>query len=412
VAELLLAFVALWPICTAALWIAGGLLYWLFDQRKLQVPEGGWPGVTVLIPAYNEEAVIANSVTAALAADYPELEVLVLDDGSPDETSAAALAAAGDDPRCEVIRDDVNRGKADRLNDGFRRARHELVVVTDADTHMHPQAIKRLVARMLASPIVAAVGGAPRVTNRRTFLAAMQIIEAASIIGLIRRTQALTGRVGVIAGVLALFRRDRVLAVGGFDPRMATEDIDVTWKLLLAGWQTTYAPRALVGMEVPTTLRGLWAQRKRWARGQGEVIHVHLRQVLRWRNRRMWLLAVEGLASLLWVTLLAVALVLALVEGLIPGASTVFGLALGWGIAIAVVAMVQAIFALILEFNSDPRGLRALLLNPLYPLWFWTVSALAALRCEVLALLRGPAEARVVWDIPREGVGQAGDGSR
>jgi biofilm PGA synthesis N-glycosyltransferase PgaC len=189
VARLLLAFVALWPICTAAVWIAGGLLYRLFDQRKRHVPEGGWPGVTVLIPAYNEEAVIANSVRAALAADYPELEVLVLDDGSRDETSAAALGAAGGDPRCEVIRDDVNRGKADRLNDGFRRAQYELVVVTDADTHMHPQAIKRLVARMLASPIVAAVGGAPRVTNRRTFLAAMQIIEAASIIGLIRRTR-------------------------------------------------------------------------------------------------------------------------------------------------------------------------------------------------------------------------------
>jgi hypothetical protein len=74
--------------------------------------------------------------------------------------------------------------------------------------------------------------------------------------------------------------------------------------------------------------------------------------------------------------------------------------------------MVQAIFALILEFNSDPRGIRALLLNPLYPLWFWTISALAALRSEVLALLRGPAEARVVWNIPREGVSQAGDGSR
>ena len=150
-----------------------------------------------------------------------------------------------------MIRDPVNRGKADRLNVGFQQARHELVAVMDADTHMHPQALKMLVARMCRSPLLAAVAGAPHVTNRGRFLLAMQILEAASIIGLIRRTQSLTGRVGVVAGVLGLFRRDRVLAVGGYDPRMATEDIDLTWKLLLAGWQTAYEPRALVGMQVP-----------------------------------------------------------------------------------------------------------------------------------------------------------------
>lgn len=404
-ASLLLAFVALYPVCTAALWMAGGLLFRLLDQPTPRAaPEGGWPGVTVLIPAYNEEAVIATSVTAALRADYPELEVLVLDDGSLDGTEAAARAAAGGDPRCEVIRDTVNRGKGDRLNHGFLRARHELVVVTDADTHMHPQALKLLVTRMLGSPVLAAVAGAPHVTNRRTFLAAMQVLEAASIIGLIRRTQSLTGRVGVVAGVLGLFRRDRVLAVGGYDPRMATEDIDLSWKLLLAGWQTAFEPRALVGMEVPTTLRALWAQRRRWARGQGEVMHAHFDEVWRWRNRRMWLLTVEGLASLAWVVLLAASFVVTIVTGLLPGLEDVSGFGLAWGIAISVVAAVQAFVALGLEYSSDPRGLRAVLLGPLFPLWFWIVSALAALRSQVPALLRGPEERRVVWDIPREHV--------
>ena len=236
VAEVLLAVVALYPVCTAALWMAGGLLFRLLDETgSAQEPEGGWPGVSVLIPAYNEEAVVATSVNAALAADYPVLEVLVLDDGSTDRTEAAALEAAGADERCRVIRDPVNRGKADRLNAGLLEARHELVAVVDADTHVHPEALKLLVARMYRSPMVAAVAGAPHVTNRGRLLLAMQMLEAASIIGLIRRTQSLTGRVGVVAGVLGLFRRDRVLAVGGYDPRMATEDIDLTWKLLLAG---------------------------------------------------------------------------------------------------------------------------------------------------------------------------------
>ena len=251
-AEFLLAFVALWPVCTAALWVAGGILFRVLEESgAAEAPEGGWPGVTLLIPGYNEEAVIATTVSAALASDYPTLEVLVLDDGSTDATTAVALEASAGDPRCRVIRDPVNRGKADRLNLGFEQARHQLVAVTDADTHIHPQALKLLVARLSRSSLVAAVAGAPHVTNRGRFLPAMQVLEAASIIGLIRRTQALTGRVGVVAGVLGLFRRDRVLAVGGYDPRMATEDIDLTWKLLLAGWETAYEPRALVGMQVP-----------------------------------------------------------------------------------------------------------------------------------------------------------------
>ncbi|MGE5407780.1 MAG: glycosyltransferase family 2 protein [Syntrophothermus sp.] len=244
-ALLLLAFVALYPIVTGAVWIAGGLMFRLFDERNEgEAPAGGWPGITVLIPAFNEESVIANSVRAALAVDYPELEVLVLDDGSSDATVATATAAGAGDPRLEVVRDPVNRGKADRLNLGFRRARHEYVVVTDADSHLHRHALKLLVSRMVRSPRLGAVAGSPHVTNRRNLIAGLQILEAASIIGLIRRTQALVGRVGIVAGVLGLFRRDAVLAVGGYDRRMATEDIDLSWRLLLAGWHTSFEPAA------------------------------------------------------------------------------------------------------------------------------------------------------------------------
>ncbi len=219
-AEIMLAFVGLYPIVTAALWMAGGLLHRMKDEVKdVSEPEGGWPGVSLLIPAYNEAAVIATSVAAARSADYPNLEILVLDDGSTDGTEAAALEATGGDPRCRVVRDPVNRGKADRLNAGLREARHPYVTVVDADAHVHPQALKFLSARLTRTPIVAAVAGSPHVTNRGRVIQAMQVLETASIIGLIRRTQSLTGRVGVVAGVLGMFRRDRVLAVGGYEPR-------------------------------------------------------------------------------------------------------------------------------------------------------------------------------------------------
>ena len=364
--------------------------------------------MSVLVPAYNEEDVVGVCVTSALAVDYPELEILVLDDGSTDGTRSAALEAAGGDTRCRVVSDRVNRGKADRLNAGLAEARHELVAMIDADTHLHPQALKLLVARLCRTPLAAAVAGAPHVTNRGRLLLAMQVLEVAAVIGLIRRTQSLTGRVGVVAGVLGLYRRDRVLAVGGFDPRMATEDIDLTWKLLLAGWETLYEPRALVGMQVPSSLGALWAQRKRWARGQGEVLHEHLREVARLRNHRMWLLSFEALASLLWITALAASLVFAALGAAIGG-DDLFGFAFSWGIAIAMVATAQLIVALTLERGYDPTSARAFLVAAVYPLAYWLIGAAAALRSEIVALLRGPRSRRVVWDIPRapvEGEGQ------
>ncbi|MCX0245043.1 glycosyltransferase family 2 protein [Streptomyces drozdowiczii] len=110
---------------------------------------------------------------------------------------------------------------------------------------------------MLRSPRYAAIAGSPRVTNRRGLITVMQMLETASLIGLMRRTHALAGRVGTVAGVLGLFRRDAVLAVGGYDATMATEDIELTWRLLQAGHLTGFAPNALVGMQVPQNLRTL-----------------------------------------------------------------------------------------------------------------------------------------------------------
>jgi biofilm PGA synthesis N-glycosyltransferase PgaC len=403
VAVSLIMFVALYPVVTAAVWVAGGLLFRMLDEANdAEMPPGGWPAVSVLIPAYNEEPVIATCVRAALALDYPELEVLVLDDGSSDGTVDAAEAAGAGDPRLQVVPDPVNRGKADRLNLGLQRARNEYVLVSDADTHLQTLALKLLMSRMMRSPRIAAVAGSPHVTNRGSLLAALQILEAASIIGLIRRTQALIGRVGVVAGVLGLFRRDALLAVGGYDDRSATEDIDLSWRLLLAGWHTAFEPDALIGMQVPTTMSSLWAQRKRWARGQGEVLHAYLRRVVRWKNRRLWPLAIESAASLIWVIAVAVALVAETLDLLAGNPFPLLGFSIAWGIAISVVALLQLTFALTIDHPYDRRAFRSLLLGPLYPLGYWAIAAAAAIRAEAPAAVNGPREKRVAWDIPRE----------
>lgn len=400
--DLLLGFLAFYPVVTGAAWMVGGVLFRLTEERVgIARPPGGWPGVSVLVPAYNEEQVISGCIEALREVDYPDLEVLVLNDGSGDRTVAAARAAVGGDARITVLDDGVNMGKADRLNDGMRRAQHDLVLVTDADTHLHPHAVRYLVTRIMRSPRYAAVAGSPRVTNRGGVITTMQMLETASLIGLIRRTHALAGRVGTVAGVLGLFRRDAVLAVGGYDPRMATEDIELTWRLLEAGHLTGFAPHALVGMEVPQTVRGIWAQRTRWARGQGEVLRTHGRTLFRLRYAFMWPIALEALLSYIWVLTMLASTVYGLVHWLLFPADTEFRWMLAWGVGIAVIAMLQILVATLIDVRLDPKLPYACLLLPLYPLAYWTINALAAIAAQSQGLLRGPREKRVVWDLPR-----------
>ncbi|MET8473059.1 glycosyltransferase family 2 protein [Streptomyces sp. NPDC006422] len=402
VLDIVLVFLAFYPVVTAAAWMVGGVVFRVREENpEIVTPEGGWPGVTVLVPAYNEEKVIARCVEALREVDYPKLEIQILNDGSKDATVAVAQAAAAGDPRITVWDDGVNLGKADRLNDGFRRARHALVLVTDADTHLHPQAIRHLAMGISRSPRYAAFAGSPRVTNRRGVITVMQMLETASLIGLMRRTHALAGHVGTVAGVLGLFRRDAVLDVGGYDPTMATEDIELTWRLMEAGHLTGFAPHALVGMEVPQDLRGIWAQRTRWARGQGEVLRTHLRTVFRLRNAALWPIAAEALLSYLWVVLMLFTIVFSSVRYAIDPEDAHFKAMLAWGIGIAVIAMIQVAVAALVDLRLDPKLPYACLLLPLYPLAYWTINALAALRSQTPGLFRGPRKKRVVWDLER-----------
>jgi poly-beta-1,6-N-acetyl-D-glucosamine synthase len=131
------------------------------------------------------------------------------------------------------------------------------------------------------------------------------------------------------------------------------------------------------------------------------VLRTHLSGVLRWRNHQMWLMAAEAVASLVWVFGLCVALAIAVLSLVITD-SAMPGLGLSWGVAICVVATVQVTAALLIETPYDPRNWRAFLVEPLYPVIFWLLSAGATLRSQTVGLIRGPRSSRVVWDVPRE----------
>ena len=403
-ADSLLVFVALYPIVSAAVWIAGGVLFSALRERGTQ-PElapGEGPPVSILIPAFNEELDIGDAVRAALRLEYHDFEVLVLDDGSTDQTAARAAESGDGDPRLRVLRDERNRGKAGRLNSGALEARGKYLMVQDADAQVHPLAVRVLVARLEQSPKLAAVAGDARVTNRGSLLAALQTLEFTAVIGLIRRTQALTASVGVIAGIIGMFRREAFVGVGGYDERMATEDIELTYRLLLAGWETMYDPRGLVGMQVPTSPRALWHQRCRWARGQGEVLRTHARALASWRHHHLWPVLVESLLSLAWIALAALVIAVTAVRVAVNDYSAVTFLLPAWGVAVAVVTTIQFLVALGIERRYDRTAPWALVIGPLYPAAYWLLNALSALSSELPAVIRGARGERVQWDTVRE----------
>jgi cellulose synthase/poly-beta-1,6-N-acetylglucosamine synthase-like glycosyltransferase/peptidoglycan/xylan/chitin deacetylase (PgdA/CDA1 family)/spore germination protein YaaH len=224
------------------------------------------PVVTVIIPAYREEAVIVPTVKSLLDQDYAgEYEVLVVDDGSPDDTVGMAQRAFGDHPRVRVL-SKSNGGKASALNFGIRHAHGEIIVALDADTLFNPDAIRFLVAP-LADPHVGAVAGNAKVGNRINLVTRWQALEYVTSQNLDRRAFALLDCIMVVPGAIGAWRRALVEDVGGFSHDTLAEDQDLTLSIGRRGYRVAYADAAIAWTEAPDSISGLAKQRFRWAFG-------------------------------------------------------------------------------------------------------------------------------------------------
>jgi len=222
------------------------------------------PDVTVVVPAYNEEKVIIRTVQSLLSQRYP-LEIIVVDDGSPDGTADVVAGAFQNNPRIRVLRK-PNGGKASALNLGVHEAKGEIVVAVDADTVLAPGAIEALVGP-LADDRVGAVAGNAKVGNRINLVTRWQAVEYVTSQNLDRRAFSLLNCITVVPGAVGAWRRQLVLDAGGFSEQTLAEDQDLTLTLLRRGWRIAYADRAIAYTEAPDTLAGLSRQRFRWSFG-------------------------------------------------------------------------------------------------------------------------------------------------
>jgi cellulose synthase/poly-beta-1,6-N-acetylglucosamine synthase-like glycosyltransferase/peptidoglycan/xylan/chitin deacetylase (PgdA/CDA1 family) len=221
--------------------------------------------VSVLIPAYNEEVVIAATVKRILESDYPGLDVIVVDDGSRDRTVDVLREEFGRDPRVSIVSID-NSGKATALNTGLARAKGEIVVALDADTLFDADTISKL-ARWFADPKVGAVAGNAKVGNRINTITRWQALEYIVAQNLERRALSALNTLTVVPGAVGAWRRSVLTELGGFPLDTLAEDQDLTIAVQRAGFRVRFDSTAIARTEAPATFRGLARQRFRWAYG-------------------------------------------------------------------------------------------------------------------------------------------------
>lgn len=241
-----------------------------------QLPECDFPMVTILVPAYNEGAVIQGSISSLLKLDYPRYEVIVVDDGSSDDTYRKAVAYEGDHGRALVrVITKPNGGKSRALNTGIENAAGEFILCMDGDSTLHPQTLRKAVRHLARSPHVAAVAGSVKVLNRTNLLANLQALEYIEGLNMVRAAQGFFRLVNIIPGPIGIFRKSALLEMGGYDHDTFAEDCDLTLKLLIRGWQVKYEPEAVAYTEAPEALLDLLKQRYRWTRGILQAIKKH-----------------------------------------------------------------------------------------------------------------------------------------
>jgi poly-beta-1,6-N-acetyl-D-glucosamine synthase len=234
--------------------------------------DGPDPLVSVIVPAYNESQVIANCVNSILASDYPDFEVFLVDDGSKDNTLEVMRSFAGD-PRIRVIAK-ANGGKASSLNAGLAVSRGEILFFVDADGLFTPSTIREMLNGFEDEAVGAVCGNdAPVNLNRiQTQLACIQTHVGT---GFVRRALSQIDCLPIVSGNIGAFRREALEKTGPFLEGFIGEDLELTWRVHKAGYRVAFAPRAVVLAEVPSTLRGLWLQRVRWARGLIQTVRLH-----------------------------------------------------------------------------------------------------------------------------------------
>ena len=329
------------------------LLLWLgylqhIENRGRQRDGTPEPHVTIIVPVYNEQTVITSALQSLLRLRYPAFDIIVVDDGSTDDTAAVVDALAGEYGNTTVrVVSKSNGGKASALNTGIALARAPFVLCMDGDSRLHPDTL-HYAMRHFVDPRIGAVAGNVKVVNRGNLWTRLQALEYIEGLNMARRAQGFLRVVNIIPGPIGVFRREALIAAGGYDTDTFAEDADVTLKLLTAGWHIAYEERAIAYTEAPETYLDLVKQRYRWTRG----ILQALKKRVSWlgapkRGLAVWLsLLVMLFEAILWPAMNVLGNLLFTVAALSAG---VAGGVVYWWVLLTMLDVAAALYAVGME---------------------------------------------------------------
>ena len=401
-----------YPFIMSWYWMAGGILYRGLRERHQPPPWqpptlDSYPAVSVLVPCHNEAGNAAEVFAALAALDYPDYEVIAINDGSTDDTGEILNGLARRSERMRVVHLASNQGKAVALNCGAMLARNEILVCIDADALLDVNALTWIVRRFLLDASIGGVTGNPRIRNRSTVLAKLQLGEYGTIVGLIKRAQSLFGWVFTVSGVVCAFRKRALQDAGWWSSETVTDDVELSWRIQVSGWRITYQANAICWILMPETLRGLWKQRLRWSQGGTQTVLMSTRPMLRLRHWKGWLVWGNYVTSILWSLTILTALGLWLLERIgVPlntGFPRVSLLPAWWGAILTTTYLLQASVGLALERRFEKGIFRTILWLSWYPIFFWMLQALTAV-AAVPRAIAGIYRPHGTWTSPDRGL--------
>lgn len=349
-------------------------------------PPAAWPFVSILVPAYQESATIASALHALMDLDYPNYEIIIVDDGSSDDTFKQASAFAGSRSNCNIkLLRKPNGGKWSALNLAFEHATADFLLCIDADSRISRDALKRLIMR-IDSPEVSGVSGQITVRNRRCIITCLQAYEYVVANGGLRTAQSLLGMVLVVPGPIGLYRRKALEDVfekdthvthrlshragkvpGPFSHETFAEDFQLSLTILALGGRIVYEPSAIAYTKSPDLAHTLLSQRYRWYRGTLQVLRIYLqrlRHVPGSRKRGLNLvIATVYLLDLFILPVLNVIILLAV--AIIAATSAKVGDLITWVGAIWLLNLLSATYHVLTQRDK----ISLLLLVPFYELY-------------------------------------------
>jgi len=402
-----------YPFVMSWYWIAGSLMYWFIRERHLPnytspptLPDT--PLVSVLLPCFNESEQLHETMAVLMNSNYPNFEVIAINDGSSDDTGKILDELIHQYPKLRVAHLVENQGKSTALNAGLLMARADLLVCIDGDALLDPHAIHWLVFRFLTNEKMGGISGNPRIRNRSSLLGKLQVGEFSSIVGMIKRTQSLYGTLFTVSGVVCAFRKIAVMEAGLWAPQAMTDDVDLTLRVEAKGWAVGFEPHALCWILMPETLSGLWKQRVRWSEGGSQAALSATKAILRshpfaWSLLLLWsnffVSTVWAFCIVIWFTILN------LDQFLDGGVLTMYRnfLPHWWGIILASTYLLQSFIGLMLDRQYEKDSLKSFGWIIWYPLAYWCLQTCSCVVGFTKALFR-PANSKGTWVSPDRGI--------